>query len=161
MRRGFTVPEVLVALALFGVLIGAAVWLFVYGGRATARLQPRLAAQQGARKAVVRLIRELQEGMEVLTPAPGMTLPYAVIADKEGYLKYFYQAPGGRLFRFVNDPAPTGSTELLLSNVKRFTFTCQSEGALTVNALLAEEDQESAILTTVRLRNIAAAEELW
>ncbi len=153
--------EVLVAIALFAILIGSAVWLFAYGGRATARLQPKLAAQQGARKAVVRLIRELQEGMEVLTPPPGMTLPYAVIVDKEANVKCFYQSADGGLFRFVNDPKPSGTTERMLSGVKRLTFTCQSEGALTINALLAEEEQESAILTTVRLRNIAAAEELW
>lgn len=152
MRRGFSIPEVLVALGLFGALIGAVAWLFSYGGRATARLQPKLAAQQQARKAVVRMIRELQEGMEVLTPAPGMTLPYAVIVDKEGAIAWFYQTADGRVYR---------QGELLLSGVKRLTFTSQSEGALTVNALLAEEEQESAILTTVRLRNIAAAEELW
>ena len=162
-RRAFTIAEVLISVALLAMLIGSAVWLFAYGGRATSRLSPRLAAQQSARKMVVRLLRELQEGMEVLTPAPGMTLPYAVIADKEGNLKWFYQSADGpphRLFRFVNDPAP-GQTELLLSNVKRLTFTSTSEGALTVNLLLEEEGQESAMLTTVRLRNIAAAEELW
>ena len=51
--------------------------------------------------------------------------------------------------------------ELLLSSIKRLTFTARSEGALQVNLVLSESAEEYALLTTVRLRNIAAAEAVW
>ena len=168
-RSAFSLVEVMVALGLFGLLIGSVVWLFGFGGRSTVRLTGQMSLQQNSRKAVVRLLRELQEGMQVLSPTPGTTLSYALIRDKLSQVRWFYQVPqAGRsdvydLVRYVHDPSipEAKRTETLLQNVKRLTFTSRSEGALQVNLLLVEDEREFSLLTTVRLRNLASAEELW
>lgn len=169
-RRAFGIVEVLTAAVVLGILLGAVWFVFASGSRATARLTPQLSLQQTGRKAVVRFLRELQEGMEVVTPAPGCTLSYAVIRDKLSRARWFYlmEKRGGavpvmELWRYVDDQTVDRSqrSEKLLDDVRRLTFTSRGEGALQVNLLLAEGEQEYALLTTVRLRNIASAEEVW
>jgi hypothetical protein len=171
--RAFSLVEVVIALGLISLLIGVVVWILSFGGRSTSRLTPQLALQQASRKAVVRFLREVQEGMEVVTPRPGSTLSYALVRDKLSQVRWFYQLPQRtpnprerlfELWRYVDDQTitdPEKRKELMLSNVKRLTFTSRGEGALQVNLLLAEGEQEYAMLTTVRLRNIASAEEIW
>ena len=165
--RGVGLVEVLIGLALVGILLAVVIGAVIYGGRASARLTPQLSLQQASRKAIVRLIRGLQESMEVAMPRPGCTLPYAIVRDQVSRAQWYYQVPrpdGTRqLWRWVDDAglAPDKRAELLISGVKRLTFTARSEGALQVNLLLGEGDHEYAMLTTVRLRNIASAEEVW
>lgn len=168
-RRAFSLPEVLIALALLGTLIGVVVWLTSFGTRATGRLTPRLALHQTARKAMARFLADLQEGMEVVTPRPGITSSFAVVRDKLSVLRWYYLVPspaGGPLFdlrvmrKDTTLPAAERDT-LVLTNVKRLAFTCRTEGALQLNLELIAEDQDYPLLTTVRLRNIASAEELW
>lgn len=52
-------------------------------------------------------------------------------------------------------------TELIMRGLKRLTFTTQSEGALQINMVFRDGDQDAPLLTTIRLRNIAAADEAW
>jgi prepilin-type N-terminal cleavage/methylation domain-containing protein len=169
-RHAFSLIEVLIAAGLLGVVIGAVYYMFAFGTRATGRLTPQLSLQQASRKAVVRLLRELQEGMEVVSPSPGSTLSYAIIRDKLSRARWFYlvekrktPTPVMELWRYVDDlTIPREQrTERMLEDVRRLTFTSRGEGALQVNLLLAEGEQEYALLTTVRLRNIASAEEVW
>src|SRR5205085_1904046 len=60
-RRAFSIAEAVVAVALGAALIGLLVWLLVFGGSANQRLGQDLGLQQQSRKAVVRLLQELQE----------------------------------------------------------------------------------------------------
>ena len=168
-RRAFSLPEVLIALAMVSILIGLVVWLTTFGTRATARLTPRLALHQAARRAMARFLSDLQEGMEVVSPRPGVTSSFAVVRDKLSVLRWYYQVPaaaGGPLFDLRvmrRDPTlpPAERDTLVVTNVRRLAFTCRTEGALQLNLELAADDQDYALLTTVRLRNIASAEELW
>lgn len=169
-RRAFSLVEMIVGVGLLGLVIGGLVFLLGSGSRATGRLTPQLSLQQAGRKAVVRFLRELQEGMEVVSPAPGCSLSYAVIRDKLSRARWFYlvEKKGGaspvmELWRYVDDQTVSAQerSEKLLDDVRRLAFTSRGEGALQVNLLLAEGEQEYALLTTVRLRNIAAAEEVW
>lgn len=41
------------------------------------------------------------------------------------------------------------------------TAIALQKSALQVNLLIGEGDQETALLTTIRLRNVAATEEIW
>ena len=106
MRRAFTLAEVLLAAGLLSILVGIAVWLSGFGALATGRLTPRLGLQQTGRRAVARLLRELQEGMEVLQPRPGSTMAYALVRDK-------YRIDELYGFLFVN-PVVEGSRRLHL-----------------------------------------------
>lgn len=165
----FTLVESLVGFALAVLVLGTMFWLVSFSVRSTARLGPKLAAQQATRRAVVRFLHELQESMEVVAPRAGSTMAYAVIRDKLALVRWYYLieqvgAPGlFELHVYRHDPAlSTGQRdEVLLSNVRRLAFTARTEGALQVNLLVGEEGQETSILTTVRLRNIASSEELW
>ena len=156
-RRGWTFVEVLVALGLFLLLLVLVVWLFSFGSRTLARLMPGLDLQKTNRRAVVRLIGEMQEGMELIAPVPGATLSYAVIADRTGQIKFFNQR-GNVLWV---DAPDSKRHEKLFDGIQRLTFTSLGEGAVLVNLLLTQDGAESPVLTTIRLRNLAAAEEVW
>ena len=168
-RGGFSIAEVLVALGMFVILISLCVWIFGYGSGATRRLTPKLTMAASSRKAVVRMLREIQEGMEVILPMPGITLPYAVIIDKIGLARWYYQVPNKNdanltdLMRYVNDKkiAPGARSDVLLTGISRLTFTSQSEGMLSINLALQEDSAEYSMLTQVRLRDLASSEELW
>jgi hypothetical protein len=108
--------------------------------------------------------------MSVISPRPGMTLSYALVRDRSSVVRWFFQvalpgsAPGTySLWCYRDDPsiAPPVQQELLLKNIRRLTFTSRSEGALQINLLLAEGDQDYSLLTTVQMRNLPSSEELW
>lgn len=159
----------MVGLGLACALLGSMFYVMSYAMRSTAKLAPKLAGQQATRKAVVRFLRELQESMEVVSPRAGSTLAYSVVRDRIAVLRWYFlvQQPNSpdlfELRVYKHDSAlPTGQREeLLVQNVRRLAFTARTEGALQVNLLVGEEGMETSILTTVRLRNIASAEELW
>jgi prepilin-type N-terminal cleavage/methylation domain-containing protein len=166
-RRAFSLTEFIVALSLVALLIAAVMWFFVFSVRSTGRATPQMALQQQSRKALVRFLRELQEGMLVVSPRTGTTLSYALVKDKVAVMRWYYQVrkPNGTndliCYRHDTSAPDAQRTSVMLTGVKRLTFTCRSEGALDINLLLAEGDQEYATYTTVRLRNLASGEQLW
>ena len=169
MRRAFTVIEVLIGGILLVVLVAVLVMFLVYGGRSTARTSAQYSLQQAGRVALAHFLREIQEGMEVIQPPPGSTLPHAVIRDAVSCPRFYYLVPQAdepgsfELWRFVNDPdiAADQRKERLLRGVRRCTFTARGEAALQVNLLMREAGEEFPLLTTVRLRNAAAADDGW
>ncbi len=168
-RRAFTLFEILIALALFSILIGLLAWLLGFGGRSTGRLTSSLALHQATRRATARFLADIQEGMEVISPRPGNTAAYTVIRDKISVLRWYYQVPSQTdptlsdlRVSIKDDTLPAAQQDaLVISNVRRLTFSTRTEGALQINLELATEGQDYPLLTTVRLRNIASAEELW
>ena len=169
-RRAFTLVEILFSLALVSLLIGSVMWTLGYGGRSTQRLTAQASAQQASRKALARFLEELQEGMLVLSPQPGATLSYALVKDKAAIVRWYYQVErqtgtdkSYELWRYVNDPslAAADRRTLILSDVQRLTFTSRTEGALQLNIALHSGEQQFALLTTVRMRNLASGEQLW
>ena len=168
-RRGVTLLEVLFVAGLILLLLVVASQPFISGRRSLQKLSVQASLQTASRKAIARFLTEVQEGMEVLVPRSGRSRAHAVIRDKLSLTRWFVlhpqKGPGGlfELWRYYGAPAPAElrSGELLLSGIKRLRFTCQSEGALSVNLVLAEEAQEYSLVTTVRLRNLASAEAVW
>jgi hypothetical protein len=166
-----TLVEILLGAGLLLAMITGLWWFFSYGRHATDRVGSQVGAQQEARRAMVMLMREIREGMEVLTPKPGATLSWALIRDKLSCPRMFYQIarqePSGRtvydLWRFVDDPAVPAEQrrQKLIEGLRRLTFTSRGEGALQLHIVVGEGDAEQAFLTPVRLRNLAAAEELF
>ena len=156
-----------IAVALFAMLIGLNFWLTTSGARSSVGLTTRMGLQQSSRKALVRLMMEIQEGMEVLAPVPGSSLTYALVRDKLSLVRWFVQHPQKDgiydLWRYTGDPEvpPAKRGELLLKGVKRLRFTSTSEGSLQINLTLTESGQEHSLVTTIRLRNLASAEALW
>jgi len=172
--RAFTIVECLIALCLLGMLLAICIQLFSHARIVTQKLTPQLSVQQGSRKALVRVIEELQESMEVLVPQPGSTLYYALVRDKVGLLRMYYLVPrkpdstalGSKMYelwRDIADPKlpPQGGRACLVQNISRLTFTSRSAGSLQINLTLSEQGEKSSLLTSVRLRNLPSAEELW
>ena len=134
------------------------------------RTTEALAGQQAGRGAIARLLREIQQCIEVITPLPGSTMPYAIVRDHISCARWYYLVPQPgsnglhELWRHVDDTTiadPKARKELMVRNIKRLTFTSRSEGALQINLVCRDGDTDSPLLTTVRLRNIAAADEIW
>ena len=168
-RRGVTLLEVIYVAILIVLLVMVATQPFVTGRRSMERMSVKASLQASSRKAIARLLAEVQEGMEVLIPLAGRSRAHAVIRDRVSLPRWFVQQPQKgqsglfELWRYTGNPAPVEERrgELLLSGIKRLRFTCQGEGALSINLVLSEEGQEFSLVTTVRLRNLPAAEALW
>lgn len=169
MRRAFTLVEILFGAALLTVLIAVLISLLIHGGRSTARTGAQYALQQASRQAMARFLREIQESMEVVQPVPGSTLPHAVVRDQVSCARWYYLTPQPdepgcyELWRWADDPdLPLEQRkERLLRGVRRMTFTSRGEAALQVNMVVREAGEEMPLLTTVRLRNVAAADDGW
>jgi len=76
-----------ILLMLFSIGMGA--WQH-YHGKAGETLGKRLILQLEAKRALVSLFRELEEGGEVVSPVPGTTLPYLVFKDGLNNLEMVY-----------------------------------------------------------------------
>src|SRR4051812_16663275 len=82
-RRGFTLIEALVALALALIVMGMAYQLFRFAVVSTgATITPQASLQIASRKAMLDFIKEIQECIEVARPLPGSTMSYFVARDK-------------------------------------------------------------------------------
>ena len=168
-RRGFSLVEALIAVGLCALLIGVLTGVMLHGGASTARTSAQFALQQTSRAAIARLLSELQEGMEVVVPGPGCTLPHAVVRDRVSCARWYYLVaqpgePGSyELWRQAADPdlPPAERKERLLKGVRRLTFTARGEAALQINLLVREQGEEMPLLTSVRLRNVASADDGW
>lgn len=161
-RRGISFIEVLMAAAIGLVILGAAHGLFRLGQRFSAQEMEMLGLQLDAQRSLAQFLRDLQEGMCVVLPQPGGTLPYAVVRDKENQLLYYTLVTDPprttlRLRRVVATPAGP-STSYAMSGLKRLTFTAQSDGALRLHAILEEGTRTFAFHTQVRMRNRDAAD---
>lgn len=142
--------EMIVAFALFSTLmaIGLRAWS-QFGGRAAENLAQRLLLQIEARKALVSLYRELQEGVEVVSPVPGSSLPYLVFKDSVNDLRMVYLADdpmetkkeGEPIFRMMIIRREVGKPscddpKTLMEHVKKIEFTTFHPGAVLVSGNL-------------------------
>ena len=163
-RRAFTLLEALVVAAVLTVLLSALWMLFSASQRSSSSLTVKASLQKSSRQALATFITETQEGMEVLLPRPGRSRAQAAIRDRLSLIRWYAQRPQPgadglyELWRYTAD-RPQG--ERLFGGIKRLRFTCRSEGALEVNLVLTEEGQDTALLTTIRLRNLPSAEAVW
>jgi hypothetical protein len=162
MRRGVTLIEALMAAVVGLVLMAAALGLFRVGQRLTVQEMEMLGLQLDAQRALAMLLRDLQEGMCVVLPQPGTTLPYAVVRDKQNQLVHYGIVTDPprttlRLRRVLVTPA--GNTvSYMMNGLRRMTFTAQSDGALRLHATLQDNKRAFAFHTQVRLRNRDAAD---
>ena len=160
--RGFSLLELLIGLAVMAVLLYALYALLSSGRRMEDDFGSHLGLQIDAQKSLMQLVRDLQEGITVVQPAPGNTLPHAVIRDKVNRLVFYSLAPSsvpGEL-RLRRDIASEHGTQkdYLLGGIRRFTFTTLSDSAVMLNVVLGAGEKRYAFHTEVRLRNRDAAE---
>lgn len=155
--RGTTLIEMLVGLVLFCLVSLALMQMMSSGRKMEDVVGTHLALQADVRRAVMSFIRDLQEGMIVVRPEPGQTLPYALVKDKAERLVFYSLSPTTKehLFDLQRDLAgPTGiERKTVLEGVARITFSCLSDSRLMLHVDLGEEKQRTSFHTQVRLRN--------
>lgn len=161
-RRAYSLVEILVGVILAFLVCFGLMQLLGTGRKMEDVLGAHLALQADARKALMSFIRDLQEGMIVVRPAPGQTLPCALVKDKLERLVFYSLAPGKEpgLFDLRRDLATPAGTErkTILTGVSRVSFTSTSDSLIQLHLDLGEGKQRYAFATEVRLRNRDAAD---
>lgn len=173
-RRGLSTIELLIALVISTIVVGVVFGFFRFARVSTERtVGPQLALGEASRQALLELIRELQEAIEVNRPIQGSTLTYFVVRDKlnqvlVGYLVTNPQAKtqdGRPLFDLILDRTSFGGPSTpkkkkLLSNLERFTVTGLSPALIQIHADFHEQGRSFAFFTTIRARNVFSDNDL-
>lgn len=174
-RRAVGTLELLIAVCVAVLVLGAG-YMLVRAARVSteASLGPAMGLQMQSRKALVELIRELQESIEVVRPPPGATLTYVLARDKLNRILVVYltkneeqSSRAGRplfdmwLCRYDHgERAPAANQRLLLGSLERAAFTALSSGVVQVHLDLFEQGKTLPFLTAVRSRNIQTEADL-
>jgi hypothetical protein len=170
-RTGFSVLEMLLATAL-ALLVLVAAHQRLRGARVATdlTLAPQAELQSATAVLLLDLVQELKESIEVVKPAEGTTLNYAVVRDKLNELLLVYPVldeaatrSSGRplydLYLHRTDPSaqPLATRQrLLIRGVERIAFTSLSSGALQVHINIHRDGRVYSLLTTIRMGNIAS-----
>lgn len=179
-RRGFTLAEVLVALAITSVVLGIIYGLFHFFFASKSRsnltgLTRRSFIQKDAKAGVRRLTYRLREGTQILSPPAGTTGEELVfrdiqntdvrlrrIAAENRVVSEIYQNGA-----WVRETAPatvqTAAGQLpvcfpvQVSNCSAMRFTPLSGGSVVIEASIENEGTTGSLLTLVKLRNVNKA----
>lgn len=171
---GFSLVEILFALFLLTLLFQIGFMaLKLFGGKASENLSKRLVLQMEARKGLLNMYRLLQEGIEVITPQPGTTLPFFVFKDYVNNLRMVYlvkddaqsKIDGEEMFGvFTVCRDPNGKVvdkpKMIMKHVKKMVFTPYNYGGVLISGTLRGGRGEFSLVNYVRLQNKAAEEEL-
>jgi hypothetical protein len=174
-REAFSILETLVAVAI-GVMVMGGAYLFLRSARVSteATLGPQMGLQANARKALMEMIKEVQESIELVRPQAGSTLNYFVARDKLNRILTGYIArnvadsdKAGRdihdlyVYRYdYGDTPPLANQRLVLGGIERAGFSGLSSGLLQIHLELHDHGKTYPILTTIRCRNILPEAEL-
>ena len=145
-KEGVTLIELLVALAIFGIVIGAIYRLFIVQTKAYTVQDQAVEVQQNVRSAMEVLLRDLRmtgydddntaSTITITTPILTPVLDSDITVSYEYYdttlaqyqrhtVRYWRDAPTSTLFRqlTINDVAQPPVPDTLLQNVDALTFT--------------------------------------
>ncbi|MBF0544940.1 MAG: type II secretion system protein [Candidatus Riflebacteria bacterium] len=172
-HKGFTLVEVIISSVIlaFFFQLGVYVWQnFLF--RTTDTLTKRLYLQMEARKAMINLFRELQEGIEVTSPNCGYTYPFLVFKNYVNQIKIIYlekdesksKAEKHDIFRAVissmNGSASSSQDKtVLMENVLELNFTPYSIGGVFVSGSLLGGGGTYSFMNFVRLQNSSSEDE--
>lgn len=174
--RGFTLVEMVIALALASLLLVVAYEILhlLLGGKSRSSLTSialRSFVQKDARAGVRRLTYRLRESVEILDPPPGRMASHLVFRDGTNREVRLRHLPAERRViserlqegNWVEEKEPlqiaTRSGEVpvdwpvVLVNCVSIHFTVLSPSAVTVHASIAHEGQIGPLLTVIKLRN--------
>jgi prepilin-type N-terminal cleavage/methylation domain-containing protein len=171
-RVAITLVEIVIAMAIFSVvLFGGYRSMQAYAGRASENLSTQLLLQMEARRALLTMTTNLQQGLELVLPRPGATLPYVTYRDFVNNLRVIYlekdESLSAReqqtLYQAVEkviDPADgtKTTTKILMRYVTELRFTAHHQGAVVVTCSLLGGRGRFSLVNFIRLRNTGAAD---
>lgn len=171
-KVGVTLLEVVIAMVIFSFFM--AIFFRVMErvvGRTSQQLSNRLILQMEARRALLGIYHHLQQGIEILSPQPGSTLPYLMYRDIEHNICCLYLTPDAtktkeekrpmyRVHHLKRDPAKgtAESPSQVLDRVVRLNFTAHSPSGLFLSLSLANENREYSLVNFVRFKNSLATD---
>lgn len=179
-RRGITVVEALVAAAIMSIVL---LVLYTFLSQVFSTTKPSVTRMTGAsfvrqdvRLAFQKLMDRLEEGIEVLSPAPGKAAATLDFKDVLNHSTSLGLTPAGDLVTFrLKDgartaetapesvPTATGSTvraarPIKVPGVKSVLFQVLSPTLVTIVLTVADANQTGHLVATARLRNSRLAD---
>ncbi len=154
-------------MAIFSLFLAAFYrGMTTFMGQTSRRLSERLVLQMEARRGLMTLFAQLQEGVEVVSPVPGTTLPYLVYKDILSNFVCIYLEPDSihskeeekPLFRAMllkrdpGNPVPE-EPKLLVERVAKLNFTTHSPSGVLLSLSLCGGKGEFSLINFVRLKN--------
>jgi prepilin-type N-terminal cleavage/methylation domain-containing protein len=179
-QRGFTLAELLVAMAILALILGGVFTLQQEGLNAYLFGAARAETQQKVRVALERMTRDLRTGSAVTVAANCNTgandITFTFVDDTQTTVTVRYYLNGISLMRNQTNPVVAGQPETVIGDVQAMTILCYDANAnatatvvnvrsVEVNLTTQIEDvaapggqspaNQTAIMTTrVRMRNI-------
>lgn len=137
-ERGFTLAEMLVAIAVIGLVMGALFVTLFQGQSAYLFGSARAEVQQNARLSLAKMVEEMRTGSTVtaLVAAPS-SITFTFLDDAGTLTTVQYSLNGTNIQRNQTVPAPAAAQpETLVGGVTSLTFTCfdQNNNPTTVPA---------------------------
>jgi type II secretory pathway pseudopilin PulG len=88
--RCATLLETIIAMMIFSFFLAAMYRTISYSSASAQRVSQRLYLQMEARIAILDLYSRIQEGIELILPAPGSTLSYLALRDLHSNIHVIY-----------------------------------------------------------------------
>jgi len=149
-QRGLSLIEMMVVVAVLGVIILGLVTFFTGGTKSWVAGQSQLTAQRNARQAMDRMVREIRKGKKVTDDSTGISVTVEIppLGEEDEYeVTYSWSGnPGDSIYRNSNP---------LIDNVKSLEFKYFKKNVHIVLEVDVDNDKKPDITlnSEVNLRN--------
>ena len=162
--------EIVISISILSIVfISGFMALRTFNSKPSQNLSKRLVLQMEARRALTDLYRTVQDGLEVISPAPGMTLSYLSYRDVVNNVKMVYlekdehwsQVEGKTIYKamiLTKDPsgAVKEKAKCFMKHIQSLNFTSYSPGAVLITANMYSGKGEFSLINFVRLQNVSS-----
>ncbi len=165
---GFTMVELLVSIALFGLLGIISMRVFSHMTQGQQKFSQQAILQMETRRAFDQIFKEVRAGAEIIRPATGETLPYFVYKDLINHIIILYLEPDSEesakhkrpvynLISLRSDLSGAYSSDrerVLHGSIKELRFSSLSPGSVQVNTTVIGAGGEYQFLSHLGLLNV-------
>ena len=125
-RRGFSVLEVMIAGAIFMLIVIGLVDLLYFRSRSEIEIESSVDLHKNARHSLTKIVRELQESREILSPlnstSPSTHIMF--VNNSDDVILYFYKPAAKKLCRaLIDEITGVATSEVVLAeNIEGCSF---------------------------------------
>ncbi|MBF0407968.1 MAG: type II secretion system protein [Candidatus Riflebacteria bacterium] len=171
-KYAFTLVELMVSMILLSMVAGAAYKFFQMAGNTQKTFSQQAILQMQARKAFDQLMDQVHEGSDIVRPLMGETTPFLIFKNIINETVLLYLEPNEsaseklkkRVYNLVSYKSDysgnykSDNEKILLSSLRRISFTCLSPNSIQINATVLNERGEFQFLSHVGLMNVGGLE---